>query len=488
MNTRTSLALVALTASLMTVGCMVGPKYHKPSVPVTPTFKEPLPEGWKQAEPSDGQIKGKWWEMYNDPQLNALEERVAISNQNVLAFEAQYREAKAAVRIARSALFPTVTAGASITHSLNGGGNTTAGAVATSGQRTFYSFPVDIGWEADLWGGIRRGVNAASAQAQATAADLANATLSFQSSLAQTYFLLHGVDGDIDLLQRTVQLYSDYVKLTHDRFSAGVASDLDVAQAESQLESVQAQLINLGVARAQYEHAIAVLTGKPPAAVSISAMALNSAPPQVPVALPSALLERRPDIAAEERLAAAANEQIGVAKAAFFPTVSLSASAGFQSSSIATWFSWPSRFFSLGPSLAETVFDAGKRRATMVQFQAAYDGTVAAYRQTVLTAFQQVEDSLAAERILQDESVPVNQAVKSAQRALDLSTARYKAGTADYLTVITAQSTLLSAQRTQVDLLTNRLTASVQLVVSLGGGWDTSRLPTSQDVRTASSK
>jgi NodT family efflux transporter outer membrane factor (OMF) lipoprotein len=285
-----------------------------------------------------------------------------------------------------------------------------------------------------------------------------------------------------------VQLYSDYVKLTHDRFSAGVASDLDVAQAESQLESVQAQLINLGVARAQYEHAIAVLTGKPPAAVSISAMALNSAPPQVPVALPSALLERRPDIAAEERLAAAANEQIGVAKAAFFPTVSLSASAGFQSSSIATWFSWPSRFFSLGPSLAETVFDAGKRRATMVQFQAAYDGTVAAYRQTVLTAFQQVEDSLAAERILQDESVPVNQAVKSAQRALDLSTARYKAGTADYLTVITAQSTLLSAQRTQVDLLTNRLTASVQLVVSLGGGWDTSRLPTSQDVRTASSK
>src|SRR3981081_864103 len=276
MNTRTSLALVALTASLMTVGCMVGPKYHKPSVPVTPTFKEPLPEGWKQAEPSDGQIKGKWWEMYNDPQLNALEEQVAISNQNVLTFEAQYREAKAAVRIARSALFPTVTAGASITHSLNGGGNTTAGAVATSGQRTFYSFPVDIGWEADLWGGMRRGGTPASAQAQATAADLANATLSFQSSLAQTYFLLHGVDGDIDLLQRTVQLYSDYVKLTHDRFSAGVASDLDVAQAESQLESVQAQLINLGVARAQYEHAIAVLTGKPPAAVSISAMALNS--------------------------------------------------------------------------------------------------------------------------------------------------------------------------------------------------------------------
>ena len=415
-------------------------------------------------------------------------EQVAISNQNVLSFEAQYREARAAVRVARSALFPSLSAGPTITQSMSSSRYTSGGSAGASGQRTLYSFPADLSWEADVWGGIRRGVNAASAQAQATAADLANAKLSYQSELAQDYFLLHGADGDIDLFQRSVQLYRDYLKLTQDRFAAGIASDLDVAQAESQLESTESQLISLGVARAQYEHAIAVLTGRAPAAVNVGAMVLKSAPPKVPVTVPSVLLERRPDIAAQERLVAAANEQIGIAKAAFFPTISLSGSAGFQSSSITTWFSWPSRFFSIGPSLAETVFDAGKRRATLAEFQAAYDATVAAYRQAVLTSFQQVEDALAAERILQEQSVPVDQSVKSAQRALDLATAQYKAGTADYLTVITAQSTLLSAQRTQVDLLTNRLTASVQLVVSLGGGWDVSQLPTTHDVRTGSLK
>jgi NodT family efflux transporter outer membrane factor (OMF) lipoprotein len=342
-----------------------------------------------------------------------------------------------------------------------------------------------VSWEADIWGGIRRGVNAASAKAQATAAELANATLSYQSELAQDYFALHGVDGEIDLLQRTVQIYRDYLKLTQDRFKAGVASDLDVAQAESQLESAQSQLINLGVARAQYEHAIAVLTGKPPAALTIAAMVLKSEPPQVPVSVPSVLLERRPDIAGEERLVAAANEQIGVAKAAFFPTIALGGSGGFQSSGITSWLNWPSRFFSVGPSLTETLFDAGRRRATLAQYQAAYDATVAAYRQTVLNAFQQVEDALAAERILQEESVTVDQSVKSAQRALDISTAQYRAGTSDYLTVITSQSTLLSAQRTQVDLLTSRLTASVQLLMSVGGGWDTSQMPTAREVRTA---
>lgn len=476
-----SFAGCGLLAVLMTNGCMVGPKYRQPAPPITPAFKEPLPEGWKLAEPGDGHIPTKWWEMYNDPQLNALEEQVAISNQNVLSFAAQYQEARDAVRIAHSNLFPTISAGPSITHSLNANtnGNT------ASGQHTFYSLPLDVSWEADIWGGIRRGVNAASAQAQATAAELANATLSYQSELAQDYFALHGVDGEIDLLQRTVQIYRDYLKLTQDRFKAGVASDLDVAQAESQLESAQSQLINLGVARAQYEHAIAVLTGKPPAALTIAAMVLKSEPPQVPVSVPSVLLERRPDIAGEERLVAAANEQIGVAKAAFFPTIALGGSGGFQSSSITSWLNWPSRFFSVGPSLTETLFDAGRRRATLAQYQAAYDATVAAYRQTVLNAFQQVEDALAAERILQEESVTVDQSVKSAQRALDISTAQYKAGTSDYLTVITSQSTLLSAQRTQVDLLTSRLTASVQLLMSVGGGWDTSQMPTAREVRTA---
>ena len=477
-------ALAALAATFMTAGCMVGPKYRKPDVPVTPAFKEPLPDGWKQAQPNDGKIGSKWWEMYNDPQLTALEEQVVISNQNVLAFEAHYREARAAVRVARSALFPTVSVAPSITRSRTNGGYTSGGGSAASGQRTLYSFPVDLSWEADIWGGIRRSITSASAQARATAADLANATLSYQSELAEDYFLLHGVDGDIDLLQRTVQLYRDYLKLTQDRFAAGVAADLDVAQAESQLESARSQLINLGVARARYEHAIAVLTGKPPAALGIGAMVLKAAPPPVPVAVPSTLLERRPDIAAQERLMAAANEQIGIAKAAFYPTVALGGSAGFQSSSVTTWLSWPSRLFSIGPSLAETIFDAGKRRATVAQFQAAYDATVAAYRQTVLTSFRQVEDALATQRILQQQSAPVDQSVKSAQRALDISTAQYKAGTAGYLTVLTAQSTLLSVQRTQVDLLTDRLTASVQLVVSLGGGWDASQLPSARDVNT----
>ena len=312
--------------------------------------------------------------------------------------------------------------------------------------------------------------------------------MSYQSELAQDYFSLHGVDADIDLFRKTAALYREYLKLTQDRFSAGVASDLDVAQAESQLESAQAQEVSFGVARAQYEHAIAVLTGKPPAAVTIDTALLKSGPPEVPVAVPSVLLERRPDIAAGERLVAAANEQIGIAKAAFFPTISLGVSGGFQSSSITDWFSWPSHFFSLGPSVAETLFDAGKRHATIAQYQASYDSTVATYRQTVLTAFQQVEDALAAQRILQQESVPVDQSVKSAQRALELSTAQFKAGTADYLTVVTSQTTLLSAQRAQVDLVTSRLTSSVQLIVNLGGGWDTSKLPTTQDVRAVSLK
>jgi len=479
-STLKTLALQALTITLITVGCTVGPKYSRPDVPVTPAFKEPLPEGWKQAAPSDSQIKGKWWEMYNDLQLTALEEQIAISNENVLLAAAQYREARAAVQIARSALFPSATAGLSITESSRASGYTSTGGLAGAGLRTFYSFPVNVSWEADLWGGIRRSVIAASAQAQATAADLANATLSYQSELAQDYFLLHGVDGEIELLQKTVELYRNYLQLTKDRFAAGVVSDLDVAQAESQLASAETQLTNLGVGRAQYEHAIAVLTGKPPAAVGIPSMVLRTPPPIIPVAVPSELLERRPDIAANERLVAASNEQIGIAKAAFFPTVLLSASGGFQSSTIASWLTWPNRFFSLGPSVAETIFDAGKRRAQAALSQAAYDATVAAYRQTVLTAFQQVEDALAAERILETESVTVQQSVESAERELAVSTAQYNAGTTSYLTVITAQTAALSAERTQVDLLTSRLAASVQLVVSLGGGWDASHLPASQ--------
>jgi NodT family efflux transporter outer membrane factor (OMF) lipoprotein len=479
-------AVPIIVAMLLAGGCAVGPKYRQPDVPLTPSFKESLPEGWKQAEPNDGRITGKWWELYDDRQLNALQEQIALSNQNVLMAEAQYREARAAVRSARSSLFPTLSTAPAATESRNGSASSSAAAVAPTGMRTFYTFPAAAAWEPDVWGSVRRGVTAASAQAQASAADLANATLLYQSELAQDYFLLHGADSAIDLLQRTVQSYEQYLKLTRDRLDAGVASDLDVAQAESQMEAARTQLIDLGVARAQYEHAIAVLTGKPPAALTLNNRLLTAVPPRVPVTVPSALLERRPDIAAGERLVAAANEQIGIAKAAFFPSILLGGSGGFQASSIATWLSWPSEFFSLGPSVAETIFDAGKRRAQVAQYQAAYDAIVASYRQSVLIAFQQVEDALAAERILADEAAAADRAVKAAERQLAIATAQYKAGTASYLTVITAQTALLSTQRTRVDLLTRRFVTSVSLIVSLGGGWDVSYLPSAREVRSSS--
>ncbi len=480
--------VATLAGVLALAGCTPGPRYQRPSAPAPPEFKEQPPadfkeaQGWKRAQPNDGQLKGKWWEIYNDPELNALEERVAIDNQSVLQAEAQYREAVAAVKIVRSGLYPSVSSAPSITES-----RSSPNTGALSGMRSSFSLPVSASWEPDLWGNIRRGVTAAAAQAQASAADLENARLLYQSELAQDYFALHGLDGDIGLLTRTVKSYTEYLDLTHNRFRGGIASDLDVAQAEAQLYAAQTLLVDFGVTRAQLEHAIAVLTGQPPAAVTVAAKILTTTPPPVPIALPSMLLERRPDIASNERLAAAANEQIGIADAAFFPALTLAATAGFEASRITTWLSWPSRFFSVGPTLAETIFDAGRRRAQVTQNLAAYDAAVAAYRQSVLTAFQQVEDSLSTLRVLAEESVVADQSVKSAERALDVSVAQYKAGTTAYLTVLTAQGTALAAERTQIDLLTRRLEASVQLVVNLGGGWDTSQLPTKQDVvKTAS--
>jgi NodT family efflux transporter outer membrane factor (OMF) lipoprotein len=329
-------------------------------------------------------------------------------------------------------------------------------------------------------------VTAAAATAQASFADLENAKLLYQSELASDYFQLHGTDGAIDLLTRTASSYEEYLTLTRNRFTGGVASDLDVAQAESQLYGTQSQLIDLGVTRAQLEHAIAILAGKTPVEVTIPALLLTTPPPPVPIGLPSELLERRPDIASSERLVHAANEQIGIAMAAFYPTLTLSASGGFQSTSIAKWFSLPSRFWSVGPALAETLFEGGKRRAVVAEEQAAYDVTVATYRQTVLTAFQQVEDQLAALRILETEASKVAETVKAADRALVVSRAQYIAGTVNYLTVITAQATLLNAQVTDVNLLTRRLTASVSLVQALGGGWNASQLPSQEDVKKGS--
>ena len=480
------LLLSALCLLFLSAACMVGPKYHRPTAPAPSAYKETPPatwaetQEWKQAQPSEGVKRGKWWEIYNDPELNALEEQVSISNQNLKMAEAQFREAKFAVRIAHSNLFPTISVTPTIVNA-----RSSINAALSTGRQTTYDLPVNVSWEADIWGSVRRSILSSKEAAQASDAELENARLSYQAELAQDYFELRGTDGEKELLETTVKSYQDYLKLTRDRFSSGVASGSDVAQAQTQLETARAQLIDFNVARAQYEHAIAVLAGKAPAEVNISYNSIKIIPPVVPVGLPSQLLERRPDIANAERQMAEANEQIGIAKAAFYPSIGLttnSAPVGLESTSFKHWISWPSRFWSVGPGVAETVYDAGKRRATLNQNIAAYDATVANYRQTVLTAFQQVEDNVAALRVLEDEAQAEDQAVKAAQNALDISTYQYKAGTVNYLAVITEQAILLQDQVQAVNILTRRMSASVLLIEALGGGWDASTLPTLHDV------
>ena len=489
-NVLRNLSLLALAVfAIFSAACMVGPNYKRPTAPVPPAYKEPPPQnfkeakGWKPSQPNDGAIRGKWWEIFGDPELNALEEQVSISNQNVRAAEAQFREAREAVQVARAALFPIVTTGPGITNSRTSGTltNNTLNTF-TSGSRTEYSVPFDLSYTADIWGSIRRGVRQSAEAAQVTAAQLENARLSYQASLAADYFQLHGADGDQELLDRTVKSYEEYLQLTRNRFNGGVASGADVAQAETQLNTAQAELIDLGVVRAQLEHAIAVLIGKPPAGLTMPYAAIKSQPPPIPVGVPSILLERRPDISGAERQMAAINEQIGIAEAAFYPTLTLSASTGLQSSDLLKLFTWPSRFWSVGPLLSETLFDAGRRRAVAAEAGDAYDVTVADYRQVVLTAFQQVEDNLSTLRVLENEARVEGDAVQAAERALAISTDQYKAGTASYLQVITSQTTALQDERTAVDLHTRRMVASVLLIQALGGGWDASTLPTVKDL------
>ena len=476
--------LLLMSGLLLWSGCMVGPNYKRPAAPVPQVYKEQLPEGWKQAHPNEGALRGKWWEIYNDPQLNALEEQVNINNQNVLQAESVYREARDAARIARSALFPTVAGAFDASRSKT---SSNLGSAANkinfiSGTRNDFSLPVDVSYQADVWGAVRRNVRANVANAQASAADLENVRLIMHAQLAQFYFELRGLDANQELLERTVKSFEDYLQLTKDRFNVGIASGSDVAQAQTQLETTRVQLIDVSVARSQDEHAIAILIGKPPSALSLARQPLHAPPPAIPVAIPSTLLERRPDIASNERKVAAANEQIGIAKAAFFPTLNLSASGGLESTDISKLLNWSSRFWSLGSNVAETIFDAGKRRAQLDLERAAYDATVSGYRQTVLTAFQQVEDQLAALRILEQEAATEDRAVKAAQESLDISTAQYKAGTASYLQVLTAQTVALQDETAAVNILSHRLTDSVLLVEALGGGWDTSQLPSRGDV------
>jgi len=468
---------------------MVGPKYKRPNAPVSPAYKEASPgnsqeaTGWKPAQPNDGATRGKWWEIYNNPELNTLEEQVGISNQNVLTAEAQFRAARDAVKIARSSLFPTITVNPAFTRSGNSATlfNIQAGNL-TGGTRSIYSLPLDVSYQVDLWGSIRRSVRGSAEAAQVSFAQLENARLTFQAELAQDYFELRGTDGEQELLERTVKSYEDFLQLTKDRFASGVASGADVAQAQTQLDTTRAQLIDLGVARAQFEHAIAILTGKPPAALSLPSSAIKSPPPPLLAGVPSELLERRPDIAAAERQMAAVNEQIGIAQAAYYPSLTLTATGGFETGDIDKWFTWPSRFWSVGPQLAQLVFDAGKRHAQVLQAQALYDVAVTDYRQTVLTAFQQVEDNLAALRVLANEAQVQDEAVRAAEQSLDISTYQYKAGTVSYLQVITTQAIALQDEVTAVNILTRRMTASVLLIEALGGGWNSSTLPSRSDL------
>ena len=521
MARRLSVLGAAASIAMLTGGCVVGPKYHTPSVQTPPAYKEatppaPVPTSTPQlnssatenapatspgsgqsgatssssqanaappfrvAQPNDNAIRGDWWTMFNDPELNQLEAQVNVSNQTIAEAMGAYFSARALVREARSQYWPVLTTDPSMTR------ERAASTLGQKGSLADFSAPGDASWVPDLWGRLRNTVKANSAAAQISAADLENTRLSMHAELAVDYFELRGEDNLKQLLDSTVVAYQQSLDLTNVLYQTGIDNDESVAQAETQLQSAQAQDTNVGILRAQYEHAIAVLVGQPPSTFTIAPLAKQPGPPVVPVAAPSYLLERRPDIAAAERAMAEANAQIGIATAAYYPSVTLSATGGFQSTSIADWFLWSSRIWSIGASLSQTVFDAGLRKATVQQYRGVFDEDVAVYRQTVLTAFQQVEDNLASERILAQEVQQQDAAVTSAQRYLTIATDRYRLGIDPYLNVITAETTLLTNQQTAVNLRTEQMTSAVDLIEALGGGWDVNQLPTMRAVAQVS--
>ncbi|WP_454751584.1 efflux transporter outer membrane subunit [Cupriavidus necator] len=476
---------VPLACALLLAGCAVGPDYKRPDAPVPEAFKEGTADStadatawrgdWKTAEPQDATTRADWWTVFGDSQLDALMSEVQISNQNIKAAEAQYRLAVAALQAARAGFFPIVDAQAGASRARGTGGNTLNGQSATLGAT----------WEIDVWGRVRRQVESSEASAQASQADLASTLLSTQATLAQSYFLLRVADAQKALLDRTVADYAKSLQLVQNQYAAGTAQRSDVLQSETQLKSAQAQQIDIQITRAQLEHAIAILVGKPPAALTLAADDFRAAPPLVPAAVPSELLERRPDIGAAERRMTSANAQIGVAQAAYYPTLSLSASGGLTASTLARWMSLPDRIWSIGGGLAGTLFDGGLRSAAKAQAVAVYDQTVANYRQTVLTAFQEVEDNLAAQRLLEQEAVVQNDALRSAREALVLVNNRYRAGTAGLLDVLTAQTSAYTAERTALSITGRQYTAAVVLIKALGGGWHPQALG---DATTGSTK
>jgi len=489
----------ALAAAVLLSGCRVGPKYHTPPAtaqapPLTykesPTqFKDA--DGWKVAQPQDAMLHGKWWEIYNDPELNALEDQVNINNQNLKEYFQNFMAARALIREARSQLFPTASVGAGFTRSRSSANlknSTGTGGTSAGAQSSLISLPLDVSWEPDLWGKIRNTISEYQFQAQISAADLENERLTEQADLAEFFFELRGQDALQALYASTIEADKKALDLARARYETGVDDQISVVEAQNTLESAESEAMNLGVARAQYEHAIAVLIGTNPSTFSIPVKPLNAAPPSIPIGVPSQLLERRPDIAASERAMAVANAEIGIADAAFYPDLTLSASGGFNSSTLGHLFDWPSRFWSIGPSLSETILDVGLRSAGRQQYVATYNANVATYRETVLTAFQQVEDYLASVRILSQQILKQQQAVQSSQRFLDLETERYKTGIDPYVDVVTAQTTLLTNQRTLATLQIQNMTSSVQLIQALGGGWDRTQLPTPAQVTATPSK
>lgn len=470
----TASKVLALAAIPVLLGaCAAGPKYVRPSVQTPVAYKEA--GDWKVAQPRDEVKRGKWWETFNDAQLNALIGQVDISNQNVRIAEAQFRQARALAQQARAGLLPSVTGSGSVGRSASRAGS--------GGPSNEYNLALDASWEADLWGRVRGSVAADVAGAQASAAQIEAARLSAQGELALDYFQLRVLDVQQRLLEESVAAFQKSLEMTRNRYAAGVAGKVDVVQGETQLKSTQAQAVDVGVQRAQLEHAIAVLIGKAPAEFALAPVIIQLAMPSIPASLPSELLERRPDIAAAERRVAAANAQIGVAKAAYFPALSLSASGGFQSSGFAQWLTVPSRVWAIGSSIAQSIFDAGLRRALTDQAIAEYDVNVAAYRLTVLGGFQEVEDNLAALRILEEESRVQEDAVRAARQSVELTINQYKAGTVSYLNVVLVQTALLNNERTAVGILGRRLAAAVSLVKALGGGWTAGELPQADRLR-----
>jgi NodT family efflux transporter outer membrane factor (OMF) lipoprotein len=470
-----ALASVSLASVLSITGCAVGPKYNRPAVEVPPAYKEA--DDWKPAQPNDQNLGGNWWEIFQDPQLNALEAQVDVSNQNLKAAEAQYTQARAVLRYYRADYYPSINGGAAATRNRISS-NRPPGQLSTNGKTyNDYQIPVELSYELDVWGRVRKTVESQRGQAQASAADLATVNLSLHAQLALFYFQARSLDAQEQLLNSTVAQYEQAFQLTDSRFKGGLASEVEVQQASTQLETTRAQAIDVGVLRAQYEHAIATLTGKPASSFHLSPLPLTSPPPSIPLELPSALLERRPDIAAAERRMAAANAQIGVAKAAYYPNISLGAAGGFESGVISTLLSGPSILWSAGASAIAPIFDAGRRRANTDQAIAAYDQTVANYRETILTGFQQVEDNLAALRILEKEADTQQRAVLASQKYLELALTRYRGGITSYLEVTTAQSAALADEVTAVNILGRRMTNAVLLIQALGGGWDRSSLP-----------